>query len=168
MSNVIIFVDDASPKSPSYIVGGICRAIKGIDHSIKTIEINEEDLNGVLLRNSLDEVKKKIKEKVNQLEDTIIGICVDVVDARENEPQMRIRSGIDLVKALKEDSDTGVYKVISYTTRNMEISKLDEEWLEKENVDIIRKDDINKKDRERGKTVFNVMAERILEVLQWE
>ena len=167
MSNVIIFVDDASPQSSSYSAGRICRAIEGIDSSIKPIEINEDDLRGTLLRNSLDEVKRKIDEEVNLLEDIIIGICVDVVDDREKDQQMRVRSGIELVIALKGDPETEMHKIISYTTRNMVISDSDKEWLKEKNVEIIRKDDITSKEREDGKTVFDVMAKKILKALEW-
>jgi len=164
MSDIIIFVDDLSPEAPDYVTGHICRAISNIvaekGKPIRTIEISGEE---PLLSESLPLIKKTIEEKVDLLRETIIGICVDLVDDREKDDLKRVRSGVVLLEQIKQDPEIKVYDVLVYTSRYPEIQE--QELIQKGAVCLIRREDIRKRDRT---TVFDLMAERILKALRFQ
>lgn len=164
MSDVIIFVDDASPESPFYITGDICQSIASISNAngepIRTIEISGE---GLLLSKSLPLIKKVINEKIDLQKEAIRGICLDLVDDSEREETQKVRSGIALARAIKSDQEISTYQIIIYTSKYPPISKEDKEFLENAKIKIVRRENSHRKGE---KTVFDIMAENILRALQ--
>jgi hypothetical protein len=163
MSEIIIFVDDLLPNDTKYATQDICDAISRIasdrGEDIKTIIINGKDMLKIRIANSLPLIKTTIDEKVDTSKDTIIGICIDMVDRRMIQKERGKFDGELLLESIKQDKVLKHYDVVVYTGKHIEI---DENQLK-----INKAKGIVRKEVVRGpKKTYELMAERILCLLE--
>ena len=167
MSEVIIFVDDCPRKSPSYLTGNICNAIRDITankgSTVKTIEVN---CANITIANALPLVKKEMRGQVDPLKDTIIGISVDLIDENDKpnrvDPDERpIHSGEVFLERMKQDPDIKKIPIVIYTSRHLDIPE--EMLVAKGAIALIRRNVVHGTD-----TVFESLAKRILRAFDWK
>lgn len=127
MSEVIIFVDDLFPSDSNYVTKNlsdeIIKIADNIGRDIRTIIINGEAITRERIANALPVVKRTTDQEVDEQEDTIIGICLDLVDRRMVGRQPEIFDGEILLERIKQDPDLGAYDVIVYTGTHVEVDQ---------------------------------------------
>lgn len=126
MSEVIIFVDDLFPTDLNYVTKNICDEItKFADNigEIRTIIINGEDIERERIAKALPVIKNAIDQEIDQQKETIIGICLDLVDRRMVGRQQEIFDGEILLEKIKQDPDLQVYDVVVYTGTHVEVDQ---------------------------------------------
>jgi len=164
MSEVIIFVDDLIPCDLNYVTDNICEAISKISkekkEDIKTIVINGENMQGIRIAHALPLLKGVIGRKIDFCKDTIIGICIDLVDRRTVDRQQGgIFDGEVLLEAVKKDVDVQPYDVVVYTGKHVEV---DEQRLKNKGAKgLVRREIV----RGAEKT-YELMAKQILQLLE--